>query len=62
MTRDFYAAARAAAASLIHNAEKFPCDATKLVAINTIQAYQRIGLFGDGYAARLIKYVEGLKR
>lgn len=62
MIRDKYeTAARAAVSSLIRTAEKYPCDATKMVAIITVQAYRRIDLFSDGYASHLIKYVGGLK-
>lgn len=61
MTRDKYeTAASAAVSSLIRTAEQYPCDATKLVAIITVQAYQRIGIMTNGNAARLIRYVERL--
>lgn len=61
MTRDKYeTAACAAVSSLIRTAEQYPCDPTKMVAIITIQAYQRIGIMTDANAARLIRYIERL--
>lgn len=59
---DFYALARAVVNELLTTVEKYPCDATKAVAIYTIKAYQRIGLYGDGHAAALIDYIERLKQ
>ena len=55
---DFYVRARAVVNDLLTTAEKYPCDATKAVAIYTIKAYQRIGLYGDGYATTLIEQIE----
>lgn len=53
----FYSLARAVVNELLATAEKYPCDATKAVAIYTIKAYQRIGLYGDGYATTLIEQI-----